>query len=469
MNGEYSVVPHLTRRDLLRIGAVTMSAGFLQPFARPFQVQAAGTVKPRGSADCVIYLNLVGGPSQMDTFDIKESKTTPQDLDVRTAKTGIRWPYGLLPHTAGLLEDIAVVRSMAAWDNIHALAQYYQQVGHQFTAARSKELPSMGSVIAYETAGRSRPQDFLPPFVALNFPASGQNGQLVREGFLESSTAPLTIDLRFGSNLPFLIDAKYKPRFEERYELLRSLDTSRKLEGSGVSKRLLEWDSFTKGVYRMMSSPQIASVFDLVAEERGRYGKTSFGDACLIARNMAATKAGARFILVNHGGWDHHASIYGKDVAARGEDMTKRGGIYSMCAEFDIAFAALLADLKKQGLLDRTLIVANGEFGRTPGALTDIKGRDHWPDVRCGLFAGAGVRGKVIGRTDETAGKVTSFEWSRNRPIYPEDVTATVYSALGIDWTKKLAHTPSGRAFEYVEPMSGTMFLGSTEVAELYA
>src|SRR4051794_26236555 len=97
MTGEHSVIPRLTRRDLLRIGAVTLNAGFLQPFARPFQMQAAANVTPRGSADCVIYLNLVGGPSQMDTFDVKESKTTPQDLDIRTAKTGIRWPYGLLP------------------------------------------------------------------------------------------------------------------------------------------------------------------------------------------------------------------------------------------------------------------------------------------------------------------------------------------------------------------------------------
>lgn len=227
----------------------------------------------------------------------------------------------------------------------------------------------------------------------------------------------------------------------------------------------------------MMNSPQIAEVFELDGAQRKRYGSTHFGDSCLIACNMVAARAGVRFILLNHGGWDHHASIYGKDLAARGEDTTKRGGIYAMCSEFDSGFSALIADLKnrkardgKTPLLDKTFIVCNGEFGRTPGELTDVKGRDHWPYVRCGLFAGGGVRagGRAIGATDEHAAKVTSFEWNRKRPIYPEDVTATIYSVLGIDWTKKLSGTPSGRDFEYVEPMSGTTFLGSTEISELF-
>jgi hypothetical protein len=366
---------------------------------------------------------------------------------------------------------------MAAWDNIHALAQFYQQVGHQFTAARSKEMPSIGSVIAYEMARRATDRDFLPPFVALNFPSSAQNGQLIREGFLDSVAAPLSADLRSGATLPFLLSADYKQRFEQRYSLLREFDSTRRLDGPGVSKRLLEWDSFSKGVYRMMNSPQVASVFDLDSAERKRYGNTAFGDSCLIARNMVRAEAGVRYLLVNHGGWDHHASIYGKDLARRGEDTSKRGGLYAMCGEFDPAFAALVTDLKSakardgsSSLLDKTFIVCNGEFGRTPGELTDIKGRDHWPAVRCGVFAGAGVRrgGVVIGKTDERAGAVTGYEWSRKRPIYPEDVTATIYSVLGIDWSKKLSHTPSGRDFEYVEPMSGTTFLGSTEIAELF-
>jgi len=131
-----------------------------------------------------------------------------------------------------------------------------------------------------------------------------------------------------------------------------------------------------------------------------------------------------------------------------------------------------LKQMKSQdgsSLLSKTLVLAMGEFGRTPGNLTDIKGRDHWPAVRAGMFAGAGVKGgRLIGATDEQGGKITKFDWHKNRPMYPEDVTATIYSALGIDWSKKIGGTPSGRAFEYVEPMSGTTFIESTEIKELF-
>ena len=188
------------------------------------------------------------------------------------------------------------------------------------------------------------------------------------------------------------------------------------------------------------------------------------------------TLAGTRYILVNQGGWDHHGDIYGKTGAGRMEDTRMRGGLYSNCGELDPAFAALIEDLKQlkgqdgNALLSRTLVMVMGEFGRTPGKLTDIKGRDHWPAVRCGLFAGAGIRGgRVIGETDAQGGKITKFDWHKNRPIYPEDVTATIYSALGIDWGKKIEATPSGRAFEYVEPMSGTSYIGSTEIKELWS
>jgi uncharacterized protein (DUF1501 family) len=189
-----------------------------------------------------------------------------------------------------------------------------------------------------------------------------------------------------------------------------------------------------------------------------------------MARNMVAAKAGAKYILVNQGGWDHHGDIYGKEGKSSMEDKRARGGLYSNCGELDPALAALVADLKSQSLLDRTMVLVMGEFGRTPGDLTDIKGRDHWPAVRSGLFFGGGVKGgRVIGATDGKGGAITKFDWANKRPIYPEDVTATMYSALGIDWTKKLSGTPSGRDFEYVEKMSGTTFINSGEIRELFA
>lgn len=468
-------LPVLTRRDFWRVGAVSVVGRALLPmWEQRLNAAATERVQPRGTAECVIFLNLVGSPSQMDTFDVKEAEWTPADLDIRTTKQGFRWPHGLLPRLGEQLDDLLVVRSMAAWETLHNLAQFYQQVGHQYSAARGDEMPSMGSVIAYEMLHKAKESDFLPPHISMNFPATAVNGNLVKEGFLDSSTSPLTLDLRSGGNQSLVLEEKQRAAFNRRIDFLESFDTSRQLAGTGVSKRYLEWASFTKSAVKMMQSPRLAEVFKIEDAERIRYGATAFGDACIIARNMVAAQAGARYILVNAGGWDHHGNIYGKSL---GEDTGDgdRQGIYSSCKELDPAFAALVADLKTSKsqsgvpLLDKTLIVAAGEFGRTPGPLTDIKGRDHWAAVRAGIFAGAGVKGgRVLGATDESGGKITSFDWHMKRPIYPEDVTATIYSVLGIDWTKSLVNTPSGRAFQYIEPLSGTSIIGSTEISELF-
>src|SRR5271165_3789162 len=120
--------PMLSRRRLLQVGAVTLSGSPLALFPPGLRASSEEKAQPRGSADCVVFVNLVGGPSQMDTFDLKESKTTPSDLDVRTAPNGTRWPYGLLPATAGVLNDTVLVRSMAAWETLHNFGQFYQQV-----------------------------------------------------------------------------------------------------------------------------------------------------------------------------------------------------------------------------------------------------------------------------------------------------------------------------------------------------
>ncbi len=149
---------------------------------------------------------------------------------------------------------------------------------------------------------------------------------------------------------------------------------------------------------------------------------------------------------------------------------------YTLCREFDDAFPALLDDLHNtitsdgRTMLERTFVVVLGEFGRTGGDLTVNKGRDHNQYASTGLFAGAGVQGgAVFGVTDEKGERVIKPEWHENRPIYPEDVIATIYSQLGIDWTKKLTNTPSGRAFQYIEPQSGTNFVSFRDVATLFS
>jgi hypothetical protein len=230
-----------------------------------------------------------------------------------------------------------------------------------------------------------------------------------------------------------------------------------------------------------MDNPAIGKVLALGEAERKVYGSSPLGDACLIARNMVAADAGARFIFITHPGWDLHVYLYGKSGPAPAtfrslqEALIYNGGLYKLCAELDGAFSALLADLKnmkrKDGsrLLDRTFVACLGEFGRTPGDLTTMQGREHYAKAMVAAFAGAGVKGgRAVGSTDEQAAGVKDYGWSGKRPVYMEDVCATVYSTLGIDWTKRITHTPSGRDFVYVDPAAGQTVIDFREVADLF-
>jgi uncharacterized protein (DUF1501 family) len=216
----------------------------------------------------------------------------------------------------------------------------------------------------------------------------------------------------------------------------------------------------------MMLADGIAKVLTINPEERKGYGASSLGDACILARNLLTADAGTRHILIQHEGWDFHANIY---------DKSKPSNHYTVSRELDGALSSLLTDLRQirtkdgSSLLDKTMVVVMGEFGRTVGDLTVNKGRDHNRFASTALFAGGGVKGgQIIGATDETGGKVADPGWDKERSIYTEDVTATMYSALGIDWTKKITDTPSGRAFEYLEPASGTTFVDFGEIGPLF-
>src|SRR5262249_50963858 len=150
---------------------------------------------------------------------------------------------------------------------------------------------------------------------------------------------------------------------------------------------------------------------------------SAFGNACITARNLLRAKLGTRYIQIAIGGWDHHVNIYQANTLA------------NVGKQFDTGLATLIADLKQDGLLDSTLIVAMGEFGRTVGPLNSQAGRDHYVQ-QAALFAGAGIKGRrTIGATDATGATTIDPGWQANRPIKPEDIEATIYSALGIDWT----------------------------------
>ncbi len=462
---EPTLIPKLTRREAFRLGALTVTGWGLLPMLAPRNVRAAGGVKPRGSADTVIFVNLLGGPSQMDTFDVKEGKWALESRDIRTTKQGYQFPYGLMPKLPELLDDITIVRSIEAWETIHSRGQYYLQTGHAVSPARVKETPSLGAIVAYEMLAHRKESDFLPPYIAMNYEGTTMYGPLIREGYLKSSCAPLTIDLKAG-NLPFVVEDQDRARFNRRWDLLNKFDTARTQVTASTPKELLEFDTFGKSVHRMMDNPRIGKIVKLDEAERKAYGSSPFGDSCLLARNMVAAEAGAKFLLLTHGDWDHHSNIYGKDG---------KGGVPQVAKELDSGLSALLLDLKrmksKSGapLLDKTFVVCMGEFGRTPGDLTVLKGREHYAKAMVAAFAGAGVRGgRAIGATDSEAGKVVEFGWRHKRPIYTEDICATIYSTLGIDWTKRLTNTPSGRDFVYVDPAAGQMVVDFQEVTDLF-
>ena len=213
-------------------------------------------------------------------------------------------------------------------------------------------------------------------------------------------------------------------------------------------------DQFYQAAKGMMYNDAVTKAFSFTSAESQRFGSSNFGNSCLVAKKVLEADQGTRFVQINFGGWDHHQDIYAEEQ------------LPSMGAQLDKGFAALVAELKSSGMLDKTLIVMTGEFGRTPGRLTDTDGRDHWMQQSI-VFAGGGVKGgRVIGKTDATGAATVESGWSRDRDVRPEDVEATIYSAMGIDWTTVRYDDPFGRGFEYV-PYSSEDLYGP--INELFA
>jgi Protein of unknown function (DUF1501) len=375
---------------------------------------------------------------------------------VRTVKPAVRLPMGLFPKLAENLDRVAIVRSLEAWETEHGRATYYLHVAHPVSPARAREMPALGAVVAYEFRDKRKPTDFLPPFISMNY-GPGQ----VKEGCLDARFTPLNLDTR--SELSFVVPEQERGRFNRRAEYLNAISAlSSGIEGP--SRQQLE--VFRGDALMMMQSAEIPKLLKLNDDEKKRYGGTSFGDACLLARNILSAEAGTRFIAITLPGWDHHVNIY---------DRNEKSNHIVLSRVLDSGLSEFIGDLEKirnpegRSLLDRTLIVCMGEFGRTTGDLTPGKGRDHHRFAMSGLFAGAGILGgRAVGATDELGARVVSSGWAKKRSIYPEDVAATIYSALGVDWTKEITNTPSGRAFQYVEFQSGTDFLDVSEIAELF-
>lgn len=457
-------IPSLTRRELLRVGGISLVGGFLNAF-HPLNVRAGENVKPMGTARQVIFINLEGGMSQVDSLDAREGAWTPNYFDIRSFND-LKLPAGLFKNLPGVLDKITVVRSLAAWDAVHGRAQYYIQTGHPLNLALAKEVPSIGAVVCHELAKSRKPTDSLPAYIAMN--SAGNQAGLINQGFLSAEFGPLS--LAVGDDPPNLAPQKgMEETFQRRWQRLQQIDQTFRSGSPSLDRGFADYHEYYRGAWAIMNDPRVPEVLKITDEDKQRYGGTSIGNSLVLARNLLHADAGTRFILASHGGWDHHGNIYKEKTRNHPE----------LIRELDVAFSSLITDLastpskhdRGKTLLEETLVVCMGEFGRTPGQPSETRqGREHYVQVHSGMFAGGGMKkGAVIGKTDEHGGKIVEAGWAGNRPIYMEDIACTIYSALGIDWTKTIENTPSGRSFHYVDPASGTKYVGFKPVQEFFA
>lgn len=423
--------PLLHRRMFFRHAATALGGYFLLP-QRPFERVAHAAARPISKAKNCIFVFMTGGPSHIDTFDLKVGPWTPANFNA-TTYDGLAWPQGLFPKLADQIDRIALVRSIKSWNGAHDIAQNWVQIGRNPIASTSRVAPHIGSVVSLELSAAQGPAT-LPAFLNMN------TGTGRGQGYLAPEHAPFYVSPG-GGGLANTSHFDGQPAFNRRMDLLKDLG-SVGLDGVDLGASALEAERWAEASRKLMYNPDVARVFTFAADERARYGNSGFGNACIAARNLLRAKLGTRFIQINVGSWDMHAGIYQTGLNAANANSLGR--------LFDSALGTLIADLATDGLLDETLIVAMGEFGRTLGTVNTTNGRDHFLQ-QSALFAGAGIRGRrAIGETDERGANTLHPGWSRERDIRDEDIEATIYSALGIDWTIIRRDDPLGRGFEYV-------------------
>jgi hypothetical protein len=427
--------PHWTRRRFFEIAGAGITASFLASRAPAGEVVPQASVQTKNTAKNVIFLLLAGAPSHIDTFDLKiVPGVTPANFNPATV-SGLAWPTGLLPKLADNLPDMAIVRSMRAWALVHSLAQRWTQIGRNPAAVLGDVAPNIGSVVALEKDSERTPNQVFPTFVALN------SASAAGPGYFPATYAPFEIAPSI-KGLPNTTNPDGPGVMNERWSQLHALDDPLRIN-SPLGKPPQDYDNFYAAARGLMYNPVVTQAFSFTASDSARYGGTSFGNACLVAKQVLAANQGTRFIQITLGNWDMHMDIYG-------QQNPKGNNLYTLGKTFDDGVSALLSDLKSSGLLDSTLVVMAGEFGRTVGPLSAAGGRDHFPQQSV-VFAGAGVKGgRAIGTTTADGSAVADPGWSRNRAVKPEDVEATIYSAMGINWTTVRYDDPFGRGFEYV-------------------
>jgi hypothetical protein len=411
------------RRDFLKVGAI--GAGLsLSGYLR---LAAAGEVKG-GKATNAIFINLTGGPSHMDTFDLKPNAPVENRGTFNPIKTnadGVEICEHL-PKLAACADKFAILRGVSHTLGAHELGTEYVNTGSR--PLPSIEYPGYGSVVTKE-----RPADKdIPPFVAI--PNSNQ-----RPGFLGVQYAPLNTTATPRAGQPFNVrgislgGGLTIEEVERRQSLLSDLDKTFAAVESN-SQLLTGLDRFSEQAHAIISSKRARAAFDISKESpefAKPFGEDPFGLSCLLATRLI--ESGVRFVATTLGGWDTHTDNFTKLKT-------------QLLPKLDTGLAALFTGLEQKGLLESTVVFVTGEFGRTPKINTRSAegGRDHYPRCMFMLMAGGGVRGgQVIGESDETASA------PKNEAITPDDVAASFYHALGIDHTQEY-QTNTGRPITIV-------------------
>ena len=378
--------------------------------------------------------------SHVDTFDFKNTPGVTPAASAPAMVNGILWPTGVLPKLGAITNQFSLVRSVQAHALVHSLGQTWVQIGRNPAASLGNIAPNIGSIVALEKAAQRKPGHVLPTFLALNSDGA------VSSGYLNATYAPFKVDPS-SAGLPNTTNSLGQTRWQEMYTQMHAEDDVLRVN-SPLGTPVQDMDSLYSAGTGLMYDPVVSSIFTYSSSDSTRYGNSSFGNALVVAKQALVADQGTRFIQVTVGGWDMHVDIYG-EAGNKGKT-----NIYTLGNQFDSAVAALIGDLQSAGLLDSTLIVALGEFGRTPG-FTAALGRDHYLN-QFAFFAGGGVQGgRVIGATDATGANILDYGWSQNRAVNPEDIEATIYSAMGIDWTTICYNDPFHRGFEFVPQSLG--------------
>lgn len=432
----------ISRRDAIRVGGLTALGLGLGDF---FQIQNTyakeknGKIKLPARAKSCILIWLDGGPTHLETFDPKpnapEEVRGPLDT-IATKLTGVRINE-CLPLSAMMLDRFSIIRSMTSPLGEHNFGTHYLMTGYKPTPAL--EYPTFGATLAH-LRSENAPASILPPHIAVpNFGVGGSN--LSGNGYLPTATAPFSV----GGN-PSKPDFKVRDldfykgldltRLNRRKQFSRAFDQfSREKDASEVQS-----DPNLERAYNLIASSKAKAAFDLSQESpkvRNRYGMgggVSIGQSCLLARRLV--ERGVPFVTVNNTGWDTHQNL--KNLKTRFANDRN-----APLPALDRAFSALIDDLSERGMLDETLVVVMGEFGRTP-KINSTGGRDHWPKAFSVAVAGGGIRGgQIIGSSDALG------EFPKDHPVTPQDLAATIYTLLGIDPGHELK-TADGRPVRVV-------------------